>query len=149
MGSAIVRTGLGYAAAVAIAAVTGSVFHTQSILARLSAVGADIPLKMRVETTVSDFLGLAPQYGLVVAIALAVGFVVAALAKRLLKPLAPIAYPLAGAAALGAALALMAAAFDGITPIAGARGAVGFGLQCLAGGLGGLVFAALTARRAA
>jgi hypothetical protein len=82
----------------------------------------------------------------VIVLALLVGFLVAWPMKRVLKPIAPFAYPIAGAAAIALALYLMSKQFYGTTPIAGARGALGFTLQCLAGAAGGYVFAALNER---
>lgn len=143
----VVRILLGFLAAVAAAFVLASAFHTHMVIDALGAAGAVVSLDRRLSMTVNDLAGLAPQFGAVVAIALAVGFLVAAGLRRVLKPLAPLAYPLAGAAAIGVALTAMSAAFDGITPIAGARTMLGFALQCLAGAVGGLVFSAIAVRR--
>lgn len=144
---AVVRIILGFLAAVASAFVLASAFHTQMVIEALGAAGAAVPLDQRISMTAGDLVGLAPQFGAVIAIALAIGFLVAAGLRRVLKPLAKIAYPLAGAAAIGVALTAMGAAFDGITPIAGARTTLGFALQCLAGAFGGLVFAAIAGPR--
>jgi hypothetical protein len=137
---AIARIVLGFILAAVIATALGSAVHTQMIIAGLTGAGATIPADMRLSMTANDFIGLAPQFGVVVAIALAIGFLVAAVLRRALKPLAPIAFPLAGAAAIAVALTVMHIAFDGITPIAGARTPLGFALECLAGAAGGLVF---------
>jgi hypothetical protein len=137
---AIVRILLGYLLAVTVATALGSAVHTQMIVAGLTEAGALIQPDVRLAMTFNDFVGLAPQFGVVVAIALAIGFLIAAGLKRILKPLAPVAFPLAGAAAIAVALTVMHIAFDGITPIAGARTPLGFALECLAGAAGGLVF---------
>ncbi len=144
---AVVRIILGFLAAVAAAFALASAFHTHMVIEALGAAGAALPLDRRLSMTASDLVGLAPQFGAVIAIALTIGFLVAAGLRRVLKPLAPIAYPLAGAVAIGVALSAMSAAFDGITPIAGARTTLGFALQCLAGAVGGLVFSAIAVRR--
>ena len=143
---AVVRIIAGYAAAVAVTLVLASAFHTHMVISALDAAGAAVPMDKRMAMTANDLTGLAPQLGIVIAIGLAIAFPVAAGLKRLLKPLAPIAYPLAGAAAIAAALTAMSIAYDGITPIAGARTALGFGLQCLAGAIGGVVFSAIAVR---
>ncbi|MFQ5561940.1 MAG: hypothetical protein ACE5FO_00060 [Parvularculaceae bacterium] len=135
------RTAARFILAAAVAALAAIGFHTATVLGRLAALGTEISAATWAETLLRNFLGLAPSYGAVVAIALALGFAVAALLKPRAGPLAPFAYPLAGAGALAVALVLMHIAYDGITPIAGARGTAGFLLQCLAGGLGGAVFA--------
>ena len=143
---AAIRIIFGFVASAAVAFALASFFHTQMVIDALGHSGAVVPIDKRIAMTGSDLVGLAPQFGAVVAIGLAVGFLIAAGLRRVLKPLAPIAYPLAGAAAIAVALTAMGMAFDGITPIAGARTPFGFALQCLAGGIGGLVFARIAVR---
>jgi len=87
------------------------------------------------------------MYGAIIAIALLFGFVVAFGVKRILKPLAPIAYPTAGAAALLVMLILVEQQLGGgAGVIGGARDAFGLALQCLAGFIGGGLFAVLRPR---
>ena len=143
---AAVRIFIGYAAAAVISVVLASAFHTQMVIGALGDAGALVPFDRRLAMTGDDLVGLIPQFGPVIAIALALGFLVAAGLRRVLKPLAPIAYPLAGAAAIGVALTVMGMAFDGITPLAGARTPLGFALQCLAGAIGGLIFSTIAVR---
>lgn len=145
----MIRNLLAFFAAVATTTVVGSAFHTQMVFARLVDAGVEAPLAVRFQGTLNDLLGLGPLYGAVIAVGLAIGFVIAASLKRVLKPLAPIAYPLAGAAVIALALYLMSVVYYNATPIAGARGPFGFALQCLAGAAGGLVFVALSRRKAA
>jgi hypothetical protein len=142
----VLRTLVAFCAAAIVASFCGAVFHSQMVLARLAALGAEITPALRVTSTLDDMVGLIPAYPVVISIGLAVGFAVAFGVKRILKPLAPVAYPLAGAAAVALALYLMSQQFYTTTPIAGARGTIGFLLQCLAGGLGGVVFAVLRPR---
>lgn len=142
----VIRIILGYAAAAIVALVLASAFHTHMVIAALGEAGAAIPFDKRLAMTANDLVGLAPQFGMVIGIGLAVGFLIAAGLRRVLKPLAPVAYPLAGAVAVGVALILMSMAFDGITPIAGARTTAGFALQCFAGAIGGVVFAVIAVR---
>lgn len=141
-----IRTALAFAVSALAGVVVASVLHSQFVLARLAHVGAVIGPADRWRMTAGDIAGLLPSYGVVLTIALAVGFLVAWILKRWLKPLAPYAYPLAGAAAVAVALALMHQRFE-ITPIAGARGTAGFLAQCAAGALAGLVFAWLRPSR--
>lgn len=144
---AIIRIVVGYALSVIIATVLGALVHTQVNLAGIAAAGAPTPLDLRLETSLGDLAGLAPVFGPVVAIAFAVGFAVAAVLRLLLRPLAGVAFPLAGAAAMATALVAMKIAYAGVTPLGSARTAVGFGLLCLVGAVGGLVFGAFAARR--
>ena len=125
--------------AVIVTVITASIVHSWTIQQGLIALGVEIPAGLRLRTAIQDFIGLAPALGVVLAIALAVGFLVAALLRPRLKVPAIIAYPLAGAVAVGVTLAIMAWQMN-ITPIASAREPIGFALLSLAGGLGGLVF---------
>ena len=144
---AILRILAAYALAALVATALASLTHTHLVLAGLQAAGAPTPPGLWLETALGDFMGLAPALGPVIAIGFAVGFGVAALLRRVLRPLAAIAYPLAGAAAMGAALAAMKFAYDGVTPLASARTALGFGMLCLSGAIGGLVFQLALGRR--
>lgn len=143
---AVTRIIFGFAAAAVVTLILASALHTQMVIAALGDAGASVPFDRRLAMSANDLVGLAPQFGKVIGIALLLGFLIAAGLKRVLRPLAPIAYPLAGAVAIGVALTLMSMAFDGITPIAGARTTVGFALQCLAGAIGGLVFSLIAVR---
>ena len=81
-------------------------------------------------------------YYVIILVALLLGFAIASLVKRLLPGLARFAFPIAGAAAIGATLGLIYLQFQTI-PISGARSALGFSAQVIAGGLGGWIFAKL------
>jgi hypothetical protein len=81
-----------------------------------------------------------------VAIALGAGFLVARFLRPVLRAPHLLAYMLGGAAAVPAMLLIMSLAFDGITPIAGARGA-GLALQSAAGAVAGFVFAIIARPR--
>lgn len=82
-------------------------------------------------------------YLAVILVALLLGFLVATLLKRFLPQLARVAFPLAGAAAIGATLGLMYMQFHTV-PISGARSTMGFVSQVLAGAFGGWIFAKLS-----
>ena len=80
------------------------------------------------------------RYTISIGLALMLGFTLAGWLRGRLPRLAPLAWPLAGFAAVATTLALMQASMQ-ITPLAGARGMDGFLLFCAAGALGGMVFA--------
>lgn len=138
-----------YVAAALVTFVAASAFYTQQILSAQRAIGIEFTSAQQAETYLMNLAGLAPAYGAVLSIALLIGFVVAAGVKRVLKPLAPVAYPVAGAAAVWTAIYLIETvmASGGAAAIGGARTALGLALQCFAGALGGAVFALLSRPR--
>ena len=144
----ILRLAIAFPVAVTATFVGTSVLHTEFVLAGLGSIGAPVTLGMNLTTVAEDLGGLAPTLAPVISLALALGFVVAAGLKRVLKPLAGIAYPTAGFAAMATALFLMKLSYH-TTPLAGARSLPGFLLICLAGALGGYVFAAGLSRKTA
>ncbi len=79
-------------------------------------------------------------YFVIILIALLLGFLIAALIKKLLPSLSRFAYPVAGAAAIAATLGAMYIVFQTV-PISGARSTLGFLSQVIAGGFGGWIFA--------
>ncbi len=130
-------------AAAAITFVVAAGFITLRIIADQAAVGADYGSADWLQAYWMNLSGLAPLYGVVVAVALAIGFLVAAVLKRVLRPLAPIAYPLAGAAAVVALIWIVNnyAAPPGVGgAIPGARSPLELALQAVAGAIGGIAF---------
>ena len=136
---------LAWFAGSAVAYALASLAHTQTILAALGELGVQVAPGERLATSLGDLAGLWP-YALVIAVGLALGLLAVRAPPRRLVPLPPTARDaLAGALAVASALLAMRLAFS-ITPIASARGATGFALQCLAGAVGGAVFAHSLAR---
>ncbi len=129
-------------AAAALALVIASAAHSLFVQQALREVGARIPPGTALATMGRDLGGLAPALGAVILVALLLGFLVAGLILRAVPRLAAIAWPLAGWAALAAALWLMEVAF-GFTPLAGARTAAGFVAISLGGAAGGWLFGRL------
>lgn len=136
-----------YLASVVAAMLAAVAFISQRIIAEQTAVGGEYSLAEQINAFVLNLPGLVSGgYGAALAVALLVGFAVAALVKRLLKPLAPIAYPLAGAAAVVGVILLINQflAPPGVGgAIPGARSALELALQGFAGAFGGLIFAML------
>ena len=137
------RTIIAFFASAVVTFVLAAIFYTQQVLAKQAEIGAVYSQRQQFETLIDNMAGLAPSYGLILTIALLIGFAVAAGVKRILKPLAPIAYPTAGAAAVFTAIWLIENVVigGGVGVIGGARDALGIALQCLAGFAGGAVFA--------
>lgn len=101
----------------------------------------DVPISFgdRLNMTAFDISNMW-LYLVIIAVALLLGFLIAMLVKRLLPGLSRVAFPVAGAAAIGATLGLMYLQFQTV-PISGARSTMGFLSQILAGGIGGWIFA--------
>ncbi|MEO1014089.1 MAG: hypothetical protein AAFX08_02760 [Pseudomonadota bacterium] len=148
----IIRTAIAFLVAAATSVMASSAFYTQQIIAKQAAIGGVYTPAQQAQTYFENLRGLAfdgaPSFGAIAAIALGIGFAVAFVVKRILRPLAPIAYPIAGAAALAGVIHIInTVLFGGGTgAIGGARDAFGLTLQAVAGGLGGLVFAFLRPR---
>lgn len=135
------RTFIAYLTSVIATYVLAAAFYTQQVIAKQVAIGAVYTPSQQMDTYVQNFTGLW-VYGVVIAIALLLGFGVAAVVKRVLKPLSALAYPAAGAAAMLVMLHMVEQQLGGGAGIiGGARDALGISLQCLAGFIGGSVFA--------
>lgn len=84
-------------------------------------------------------------YLIIILIAFVFGFLIATLLKRILPSLSGVAFPIAGAAAIAATLGAMYLQFQTV-PVSGARSALGFLSQVVAGGIGGWIFAKFVGR---
>ena len=143
----MIRSALGFVLAICSAYVVASVFHTQAVLWKLQGAGADIPMNDRIAMTLHDIGGMVPLFPIILGGAFVVAFAVAYIVRRITKAPRWLAYGSAGGAAMAVMLVAMSEAFGGTTPIAGARGPVGFGFQVVAGIIGGLVFTAIAPSR--
>lgn len=145
----ILRVGLSYALSVAVTVLAATSFYTQQVLAQQAAIGAVYTPAQQFKTYQENLIGLSPTYGVVLAIALALGFIVAAVLKRVLTPLATVAYPIAGAASVLTAIYLIenVVISGGVGVLGGARDALGFALQGVAGLIGGIIFAVFSRAR--
>lgn len=131
---------IAFMAAVFSAFIIASISHTQFVLNDLSALGIHISVSTRLATTRNDLIGLASGYLPIILIGLLLGFSIMGWFKRRFNWNPLYAYPLAGGLTFAAIHWLMYPIFY-ITLIAGARSTIGFSFQCLAGVVGGLVFA--------
>ena len=128
--------------ALIIAAITAYVIGAViSSIFVLKALPAKIPFGTYVSTALSDITNL-KLYLVIILIGFSIAFPIAAALRKALPKLAKIGYPLAGAAAIGAALGLMYLQFETV-PISGANNAFGFIMQLVTGALGGAIFANL------
>jgi hypothetical protein len=133
-------------AAALLTTALASLAHSLFVQAGLTALGVEIPFLARIMAILRDFMGLFAPLGAVVLLALLVGFPIAAYLRPRVGLVGPLAYPLAGWAALAVALALMKLSF-GFTPLAGARTGAGFLAMSLAGLGGGFLFSWIARKR--
>lgn len=139
-----VRIAAAFLFALGVAVAGAAVAHTQLVLAALSALGVEIGLIDRLRSTFVAVRGFVPTLGPVLAAGLALAFLVATGLKRLLPPLSPAAYPLAGAAAMATAIVLMNLQYE-TTPIASTRTPLGFAALCATTAFAGWMFGRLAA----
>ena len=145
----MVRTLGAFLAAVLVTYVVAATAATQSVMGRLSDLGAPVTMAVRAESTWHDLLGMATSYLPILAVALLIAFPVAALVVRFMPGWRAVGYPLAGAVAVLAVHIILEQLLM-ITPVAATRTLAGLGVQVLCGALGGWVFLrCLPARRAA
>ncbi|MEX0740785.1 MAG: hypothetical protein WD071_15725 [Pseudohongiella sp.] len=136
--------------AVLTATVLGSIIQTQFNMAAIANLDVTIPVGTWLMATVQDIFNFGLLYGLLVAIALAVGFAVAALltgrfAERLALPRIPM-FVLAGAVAVLVLLLTLNAVLP-MTPIAATRNTAALVLMALAGAPAGWVYSRFRARK--
>ena len=136
-----VRVILAFLAGILTAYLIGVSLNAQFVIA---AHGVPVSLGDRLNMTAFDISSMV-LYLVIIAVGFFIAFLIASLLKRVLPRLAGVAYPIAGAAAIGVALGLMYMKFQTV-PVSGARGMFGFLAQMLAGGFGGWVFGKLASR---
>jgi hypothetical protein len=130
-----------YLAAVLVTYTGAVVAHSQSVVARLADMGVDESLPDRLGHTLHDLTGMAGLFLPIIAVTLAIAFLVASQLMRLLPRWRPVGYAVAGGVAMLAVHVILEQTLA-ITPIAAARTTLGMTLQALAGVLGGWVFTA-------
>lgn len=134
---------LAFVLAVLLASLLASIFQTQTNLAALQALGAPVPLDVRLGTTFLDLLGFSPTFILLSALGFLVALPAAAWFARRMPMLRWLIFVLAGAMAIWSALALANAVAPMPTLIAADRSPVGtLGLMAC-GSVGALLFGLL------
>jgi hypothetical protein len=132
--------------AVLLATLMGTVLQTQFNLANLQALGAPMPLGVRVQTTCLDLLGFSPTFAVLVIL----GFIFALPVASRLAGVWPMGrwllFVLAGALAVLAAMALANALLPMPTLIGANRSLAGTLALMASGSLGALLFAVLARR---
>ena len=145
------RASLSYVAAVMVAYVAASIFQSLCVLVVMVQAGADIPAVKWLHVIWHDLYGFTfygyASYGLAVVIGFFIAMPTAAIIHKFLGMPRLFLYPLAGATAMATIMYIIKLNFYGVTIFPGTRGMSGFGLQLLAGVLGGAVFANLSKQR--
>lgn len=145
----VMRLAAGFLAAVIVGFLLSVLFMTAYTLANYP--GFEVDFSAFSSTFLLNLQGLATgsPFAGILAVAFAIAFAVAAGLKRVLTPLAAIAYPLAGAVAVPALLVIVENVMigGGVGAFFGARGATGLLLQAVAGAGGGLVFSLVAGAR--
>ncbi len=138
----MIRVLPGWLAAVLFAAAVGSVIQTQFNLADVARLGAPVDFATRLRATAHDLLRFAPLYALIVAVAFALAWpVAAALAKRVPARRAGL-FTLAGFTAVLVTFAIMNTVMP-VTPVAATRDPSAVALLSLAGAGAGRLYAGM------
>lgn len=122
--------------AAVVAYILGAITSSQFVI---NAYNVPVSFSERLSSAIFDVKGTT-LYFMIILIGFVIAFAIAAVLKRVLPRLSGIAYPLAGAVAIGTALGLMYVQFETV-PISGARSTAGFVAQMICGALGGWVYA--------
>lgn len=140
----MLRVIIAFLVAVIVATIGLSAVSTHSVIANLGEMGFAPTFAEQASMYINDFAGLAPAAGGINAIGLLIGFAIAALIIRSVWNNRTIGYSLAGLVAMELEMILMGVAFDGITPIAGARTMSGLVAIGIVGILAGFIFGRMT-----
>lgn len=124
------------------------VLATASVMESLRDMGVAVGAAEQIQATWHDMLGMTSTYLVLLALALLIAFAVAAGVVRLAGAGRTAWYTLAGAVAVLVLHVTLQLVLQ-ISPVAAARSGLGLAGQCLAGALGGWVFALLSAPPAA
>ncbi len=143
-----IKLTLAFVVGVAIAGLLGTVLSTQFVLAELASLQVNVPMSDRIDTTTHDLLSMGPIYTVVIGIGFLVAFVVARLLLPIIRIPRPLAFGLAGFAAVTVSIWAMSLIF-GTMLIPAAREMTGYITLGAAGALGGMFYAWLTPDRTA
>lgn len=139
--AAVTRFTLGLLAGAIVTYVLGTALNSQFVM---NAHGVPVSWGDRLNMTLFDISNML-AYLAIIAVSFVIAFLIAKVTKRFLPNMADVAYPIAGAAAMGTALGLMYLLFQTV-PISGARSLPGFLAQMVAGGVGGWIFGKVSSR---
>ena len=133
--------------AVLAADIFGVVTYSQLNLAALIELGMPVDIGVRIETTLHDLISMSQAYVILLIVALGIAFSVAALILKRAPQIRYLGFISAGFVAL---LVLNLGAIEatgGMHPLPVTRTTIGLLSQCLAGAVGGWVFAMVRSRQ--
>lgn len=134
------RVMFGWVIAVVMTVVLGSIIQTQFNLAAIAGLGVEISLMTRLGTIWHDVVNFTPAYAILVTLAFAVAWPVAALLQRWLPGHRNLLFVLAGFSAIGVLIVVMNRALP-VTGIAATRDAAATLLLAAAGAFAGWLYA--------
>ena len=137
------KTVLGFILAVVSAYVVAVLLYSQFNLANLVEMGVEVDFGLRVQTALHDLAGMVGIYFPVLIVAFLIAFLVARLILNWMPQLRTVGYILAGFVAILAIDTILGMVF-GMHPLAVTRTTMGLLGQCVAGAVGGYVFALVT-----
>lgn len=139
------KTAFAFVLAVIVAYGFGTLTYSQLNLANLVEMGVEVDFQARLTTTIHDLTSMYHLYLPLVAISLLLGLLVAGLVLKWVPQLRTLGYVIGGFAAIFVMDFLLGALLTGGThPLVVTRTTVGLITQCMAGALGGWVFAHFT-----
>jgi len=146
--SLALRHAKAYLACFTVTYVTASVSQSMNIMHMLQGIGIRLPLGTRLQVIGHDLVGLTfwadmpLSYGECLLIGFAIALPIASLICRWVPALRTMIFAAAGATSVATILYLIDLSFFyDMTLLEGTRGILGYGLQLLAGALGGVVYA--------
>ena len=137
-----IRTGMGWAIAVLVAVLLGSIIQSGFNLAAVTGLGVELALGDVLGTIGHDLVRFTPTYALLIAIAFLIAWPVAAGLQRFLPGQRTLLFSLAGFSAVWVTIAIMNRALP-ITAIAATRELGGTLALAVAGALAGWAYARL------
>ncbi|MFU8878514.1 MAG: hypothetical protein ACNA7E_10260 [Wenzhouxiangellaceae bacterium] len=135
----VIRVLLGWVVAVVITVLLGAIVQTQFNLSRLAALGAEVGLGARLTATGHDLIYFTPVFAILVSVAFAVAWPIAALLKRFLPAHRGLLFSLAGGSSIWVMLVVMNQTLP-VTAIAASRSLAGSLSLVAVGLLAGLIY---------
>jgi hypothetical protein len=133
---------VGFVGAVAATYLLGAVLSTAFIMSSLTGMGVALDIGERISWLLHDLVGMAPAYGIVIALAFGIALPIAERVARIVPNWRNIGLVAAGALAVIATHLIMRMALE-LTGLPATRTALGLMAQGLAGAVGGYAFGRL------